>query len=55
MERITVGDELRWLFHARETGAVSAREFETRKHELLDWSKCHLMRTLPKRMQWPRH
>jgi hypothetical protein len=55
MGRVTVGDELRWLFQARETGALSTREFEARKHELLDWSKCQLLRTLPKRMQWPRH
>ena len=51
MARVTVGEELRGLFRAYEAGDIATSDFETRKHQLLDWSKCHLMRRLPKHLQ----
>lgn len=51
MGRTTVGDELRWLFRAHSAGEITTREFEQRKKDLLDWSKCHLNQALPEAMQ----
>ena len=51
MARITVGDELRWLFRAHSSGEITTREFETRKTDLLDWSKCHFNQPLPKQFR----
>ena len=51
MASVTVGEELRGIFRDHDAGLISTAEFQKRKKLLLDWSRCHLMRRLPRNMR----
>ncbi|WP_420143475.1 SHOCT domain-containing protein [Sphingobium sp.] len=51
MNYVTIGNELRRLFSRYEAGNITTAVFERRKRELLDYSKCHLLRRAPRRLR----
>ena len=46
-----VGQDLQRLFAAYEVGTIGEDNFQSRKLELLRWSRCQLSRTTPRRLR----